>query len=201
MPATMVLVIGIIMGAFISMVLIVIIVLKMRTRVDGNLGKCDGDVHHSHPPPHPVHHQNAVGCPPPGAPSANAAPRYQFAAAALQNDYGDLGRPTQAQVRRRPAKLSHFRSFPNKLSIHYFLLQVTATTSLMEHLPPPPPSQQQQQQMRNAVMAAAAAAAVDNGFYNNNCNAAANGNHGERSRLFDKGQVTNSSKPVREWYV
>lgn len=50
MPGTMVLVIGIIVGAFMAMVLIVIIVLKMRTRVDGTI-KCD-----------------------------DTAPRYQFAA-------------------------------------------------------------------------------------------------------------------------
>ena len=39
MPGTMVLVIGIILGAFVAMVLIVVIVLKMRTRVDGAI-KC-----------------------------------------------------------------------------------------------------------------------------------------------------------------
>lgn len=49
MPGTMVLVIGIILGAFVAMVLIVIIVLKIRVRVDGNI-KCE-----------------------------EAAPRYQFA--------------------------------------------------------------------------------------------------------------------------
>lgn len=52
MPGTMVLVIGIILGAFVAMVMIVIIVLKMRTRVDGTV-KCE-----------------------------EAAPRYQFASPA-----------------------------------------------------------------------------------------------------------------------
>ena len=66
LPATMVLVIGIILGAFVAMVLIVIIVLKMRTRVDGNgTLKCE---------------EHAVA----------SAPRYQFAP---PNDYGELGGP------------------------------------------------------------------------------------------------------------
>ncbi|XP_071747001.1 neurexin 1 isoform X2 [Lepeophtheirus salmonis] len=51
LPATMVLVIGIILGAFVAMILIVIIVLKMRTRVESAV-KCE---------------------------TAEAAPRYQFA--------------------------------------------------------------------------------------------------------------------------
>ena len=51
MPGTMVLVIGIILGAFVAMILIVIIVLKIRVRVDGNI-KCE---------------------------EPSAAPRYQFA--------------------------------------------------------------------------------------------------------------------------
>lgn len=50
MPGTMVLVIGIILGAFIAMILIVIFVLKIRVRVDGHHVKCE-----------------------------EAAPRYQFA--------------------------------------------------------------------------------------------------------------------------
>ncbi|QQP41501.1 Uncharacterized protein FKW44_015902 [Caligus rogercresseyi] len=54
LPATMVLVIGIILGAFVAMILIVIIVLKMRTRVESAV-KCES----AEPPP--------------------AAPRYQFA--------------------------------------------------------------------------------------------------------------------------
>lgn len=40
MPGTMVLVIGIILGAFIAMILIVIFVLKIRVRVDGQHVKC-----------------------------------------------------------------------------------------------------------------------------------------------------------------
>ncbi len=76
MPGTMVLVIGIILGAFVAMVLIVVIVLKMRTRVDGSI-KCE--------------EQAAAAAAAHAA--SSAAPRYQFAAAAgaAPNDYGDLG--------------------------------------------------------------------------------------------------------------
>lgn len=60
LPGTMVLVIGIILGAFVAMILIVIIVLKMRTRVDG-VTKCEEP--------------------------SSALPRYQFA---TPNDYGEV---------------------------------------------------------------------------------------------------------------
>ncbi len=92
MPATMVLVIGIILGAFILMVLIVIIVLKMRTRVDVP-NKCDGDgvIGVGGMGPGGPLGPGVVGHHPPNA----AAPRYQFAPAAQQTDFGDLGRPDQ----------------------------------------------------------------------------------------------------------
>ena len=63
LPGTMVLVIGIILGAFVAMILIVIFVLKMRIRVDGN-GTIKGD-----------------------EVSGASAPRYQFAP---PNDYGEI---------------------------------------------------------------------------------------------------------------
>ncbi|TRY78356.1 hypothetical protein TCAL_01738 [Tigriopus californicus] len=50
MPGTMVLVIGIILGAFVAMILIVIIVLKMRTRVDGTI-KCEEAPRYQFAPP------------------------------------------------------------------------------------------------------------------------------------------------------
>ena len=76
---TMVLVIGIILGAFVAMLLIVIIVLKYRTGVDRSaMIKCEdsvGNAPHSHGP-------NNQG------PGNSNAPRYQFA---HPNDYGELG--------------------------------------------------------------------------------------------------------------
>lgn len=72
MPGTMVLVIGIILGAFVAMILIVIIVLKMRTRVDspgnGISVKCE------------------------------EAPRYQFSAPPPPNDYGEMSAAEQDTV-------------------------------------------------------------------------------------------------------
>jgi len=76
---TMVLVIGIILGAFVAMLLIVIIVLKYRTGVDRSaMIKCEdsaGNAPHSHGPPNQ-------------GPGNSNAPRYQFA---HPNDYGELG--------------------------------------------------------------------------------------------------------------
>ena len=76
---TMVLVIGIILGAFVAMMLIVIIVLKMRTGVDGNgVIKCEepagtgGGMH------------GGAG----QGSGHSGVPRYQFAP---PNDYGELG--------------------------------------------------------------------------------------------------------------
>ena len=80
---TMVLVIGIILGAFVAMLLIVIIVLRYRTGVDRSaMIKCEdsaGGGHHSHGPPPGQGAGNAAG---------GGAPRYQFA---HPNDYGELG--------------------------------------------------------------------------------------------------------------
>ena len=81
---TMVLVIGIILGAFVAMLLIVIIVLRYRTGVDRSaMIKCEdsaGGGHHSHGPPPGQGAGNAAG--------GGGAPRYQFA---HPNDYGELG--------------------------------------------------------------------------------------------------------------
>ena len=77
---TMVLVIGIILGAFVAMLLIVIIVLKMRTGVDrSGMIKCEETVGTGAGGMHGVPGQG-------GGPSG--APRYQFA---HPNDYGELG--------------------------------------------------------------------------------------------------------------
>ena len=75
LPGTMVLVIGIILGAFVAMILIVIFVLKKRIRVDGN-GTVKGDegLAGSSGPP------GAAPGGPPGinhGPPGGAAPRYQ----------------------------------------------------------------------------------------------------------------------------
>lgn len=80
MPGTMVLVIGIILGAFVAMVLIVIIVLKMRTRVDGEI---KGE------------ESSGGGGGAGSSGSAAPAPRYQFAA---PNDYGEI--PAQRSLDR-----------------------------------------------------------------------------------------------------
>jgi hypothetical protein len=78
---TMVLVIGIILGAFVAMLLIVIIVLRMRTGVDrSQMIKCEDSVGTTAPGGMPGATNHGPG--PPGA------PRYQFA---HPNDYGELG--------------------------------------------------------------------------------------------------------------
>ena len=78
---TMVLVIGIILGAFVAMLLIVIIVLRMRTGVDRSaMIKCEDSVGTSAPGGMP-------GAPNAG-PGHSGVPRYQFA---HPNDYGELG--------------------------------------------------------------------------------------------------------------
>ena len=78
---TMVLVIGIILGAFVAMLLIVIIVLRMRTGVDrSQMIKCEDSVGATAPGGMP-------GAPNQG-PGHAGAPRYQFA---HPNDYGELG--------------------------------------------------------------------------------------------------------------
>ena len=89
MPGTMVLVIGIILGAFVAMILIVIIVLKMRTRMDGSI---KGEEPARGPP-------GSAGGPPimPGGPGA--APRYQFSNAGPHNtDYGDPPGPPDPET-------------------------------------------------------------------------------------------------------
>ena len=182
LPGTMVLVIGIILGAFVAMILIVIFVLKKRIRVDGN-GTIKGD-----------EGAGATGAGGgAGVMTGPTAPRYQFAP---PNDYGEMpggagtGGGASAPL-MRPG---------------------TATTALMEGgggggrgppprpggptAPPPPPMAGPPPPSNHN----------NNGFFNNNCGGGglagavaspANG-ASDRSRLFRK---TNGSKPVREWYV
>lgn len=77
---TMVLVIGIILGAFVAMLLIVIIVLRYRTGVDrSGMIKCEDSVGTAPGGMHGPPGQNA---------GPSGAPRYQFA---HPNDYGELG--------------------------------------------------------------------------------------------------------------
>lgn len=89
MPGTMVLVIGIILGAFVAMILIVIIVLKMRTRMDGSI---KGE----EPVRVPVGPNPGPGIMPQGP---GAAPRYQFSNAGPHNsDYGDPPGPPDPET-------------------------------------------------------------------------------------------------------
>jgi len=86
MPGTMVLVIGIILGAFVAMILIVIIVLKMRIRMDRGfksedmprqVGQTGMPMSASQPNQNHTQPLNAM------------APRYQFANAATHSDYNE----------------------------------------------------------------------------------------------------------------
>ena len=89
MPGTMVLVIGIILGAFVAMILIVIIVLKMKTRMNGSVKGEEPGL----PPNRPI-----LG--PGGMPQGpGAAPRYQFSNAGPHNpDYGDPPGPPDPET-------------------------------------------------------------------------------------------------------
>ena len=83
MPGTMVLVIGIILGAFVAMILIVIIVLKMRTRMDGTI---KGEEPVRGAPGQP-------GGPGPLPVGPGAAPRYQFSNAGPADPTWRAARP------------------------------------------------------------------------------------------------------------
>ena len=191
MPGTMVLVIGIILGAFIAMILIVIFVLKIRVRVDGLHVKCE-----------------------------EAAPRYQFAppndygelggeqeTATTSLMEGSVAPPVGVPVGGGPIGSGPIgsNSIPHPGN---------------GRGPPPgsgilpggnaggPPAMQPIANNANAT-----AAMYNNGMFNNNCNAPPASqqpqgqprlqppppsSNGDRSRLFRK---SNGSKPVREWYV
>lgn len=86
MPGTMVLVIGIILGAFVAMILIVIIVLKMRTRMDGAIKGEELPVPMDQMAlaisDHPSQNHQLLAHNPMG-------PRYLFANAAPHSDYGE----------------------------------------------------------------------------------------------------------------
>ena len=192
MPGTMVLVIGIILGAFIAMILIVIFVLKIRVRVDGLHVKCE-----------------------------EAAPRYQFAppndygelggeqeTATTSLMEGSVAPPVGVPVGGGPIVSGPIGS--NSIPHPGNGRGPPPGSGILPGGNPAggPPAMQPIANNANAT-----AAMYNNGMFNNNCNAPPASqqpqgqprlqppppsSNGDRSRLFRK---SNGSKPVREWYV
>lgn len=187
LPATMVLVIGIILGAFVAMILIVIIVLKMRTQVGGNGGgggngavKCDEQG-------------------PMSSTTSGAAPRYQFAA---PNDYGDGGAAAAAAL----AAAAVGRPAGDVPNCSRGLGAAAAAIALLGGRGAPNPGVNPERgPPMNGVVPGNSSMPYGNTMM---APEAPGGHHhphhpgmmvnGGRSRLFRK---TSSSKPVREWYV
>ncbi len=201
MPGTMVLVIGIILGAFVAMILIVIIVLKIRVRVDGNI-KCEE--------------------------AGPSAPRYQFAP---PNDYGEVaGEQETATTSLMEASVAPHSGPPGGPQSGGMARggpnippgaggpRGPISGPGGPNMPPgggprPPPGGMPGRPGLGGPMLRGPPPA-NNGVFNNNCPPGPGGpnmgippggmpggplpQNGDRSAIFRK---ANGSKPVREWYV
>ncbi len=187
MPATMVLVIGIILGAFVAMVMIVIIVLKMRTRVDGGI-KCEDAPRYQFAPPNdygdlgvPGGGGPGTGGPgsgPGGVPVVGGGPMPDQETATTSLMEGMSGGGVRPSAPLLAAAANHAAA-------------AAARGPGPGHGGPGGPGGP-----GGGPMEPDGVGGVNNnnnGFFGANCAL-----NGDRSRLFRK---SNGSKPVREWYV